>query len=438
MNDTQSERFYAFCLANTQMRLAMQPIIKDMKFMTQIAQDLTKFFMTEARVLKPFNSNSKLELRGFLTENYQEDEIGKIIKSCHEFSMMDDTVALQTLLSGFQSFYTSQKVYDLEDKYSGDPTGLVKALGKLQDISLTSFPIHRLNEFKWADVQKEEFGEGGVLPSACQMITDSNVEGGYKKGQICLVVGSPGVGKSLWLMNEAIAMLKAGKKVVYMALGDLFKSDFMIRIPAIVKGIPMFDVGFNPELHFDQDEEIQDLVKNLRVAILPAGSIDAYQMRSSIEVQITEHEDADCIIIDYDGNFASPPGKKGNGDGNMYFAGEELYNIVGNIARPATKPYRLVIIASQPKNGFWECEYLPLSCAAESSKKQHICDMMVTIGRNPDMAPEVMGVMSIVKNRRGKVNAKEFYIRTPHGTFEFMDYKRYKAFRKVGNKDVEA
>ena len=61
----------------------------------------------------------------------------------------------------------------------------------------------------------------------------------------------------------------------------------------------------------------------------------------------------------------------------------------------------VVFIVAQPKTTYWSNEIIPLEAAAESSKKQKIIDLMITMGK-PSRSSSV-GSIFIAKNRRGEV-----------------------------------
>ena len=64
-----------------------------------------------------------------------------------------------------------------------------------------------------------------------------------------------------------------------------------------------------------------------------------------------------------------------------------------------------MLVASQPKVTFFNQEILTLDAASESTKKQHIIDLMLTIGR-PGKVSASIGILYVPKNRDGKANKK--------------------------------
>ena len=58
-----------------------------------------------------------------------------------------------------------------------------------------------------------------------------------------------------------------------------------------------------------------------------------------------------------------------------------------------------MMVASQPKVSYWKEEIIPLEGAAESSKKQHVVDLMMTF--NLVARDATIGTFFIPKVRRG-------------------------------------
>ena len=81
----------------------------------------------------------------------------------------------------------------------------------------------------------------------------------------------------------------------------------------------------------------------------------------------------------------------------MYEAGGQLYN---KMALFAVLNKSAIFILSQPKTEFWKQEVIPLESASESSKKQKIIDLMLTMGK-PSKSSSI-GTLFIAKNRRGE------------------------------------
>jgi len=60
----------------------------------------------------------------------------------------------------------------------------------------------------------------------------------------------------------------------------------------------------------------------------------------------------------------------------------------------------IIIVGCQPKNEHWKMEPIPLEAASESSKKQHVIDLMVTLSKPKRQVP--VGLLHLPKVRRGE------------------------------------
>jgi hypothetical protein len=113
---------------------------------------------------------------------------------------------------------------------------------------------------------------------------------------------------------------------------------------------------------------------------------------------LSSPDDYDMYVVDYDTNIAT-------GSDSMYESGGELYDLLTSLAFSG----KLVFVASQPKIGFYGHEKIPMEGLAESSRKQQIIDLQITIGRAPGSGTHC-GYVGVVKNRRGSEGIYEPYI----------------------------
>lgn len=234
---------------------------------------------------------------------------------------------------------------------------------------------------------------------------------------------------SIFLANEVVEMLKGGMKVYWMALGDMMRYDFIIRLSALITGNGLTEVSMEPHKYWN--DAIKEKCKNLRMSVLPAGQVDIHNVKNYIDNYVVTDEDFDVFILDYDSNLLQ------NSD-NMYMSGDEIYNVMSQIARPTGKTYRLAMIASQPKIAYWEYDELPKEAAGESSRKQAIVDVMVTIGKSAAHQEHHMGVMKAAKLRRGKEGLRSYYILRDCGKFDEIPKDDYNRMRTNTGKGPNA
>lgn len=221
------------------------------------------------------------------------------------------------------------------------------------------------------------------------------------------VSASPGSGKSLWLMHQASIAAHAGKKVFYLAAGDLKPSDFLVRIGAMVTNTPIREVFMNVAPIASTAKEY--LAGNLSISCVPSQKVTA---REYVNYCLSRINDFDVFILDYDANLSTE-------SDNMYEAGGELYDMLTEISSMG----KLVFVASQPKINTWNHDVLDLNSLNESSRKQHILDMVITISKSHKAANHV-GIINIAKNRRGEL-ARRPYLMTSSGRMVEIPMDKY-------------
>jgi hypothetical protein len=136
----------------------------------------------------------------------------------------------------------------------------------------------------------------------------------------------------------------------------------------------------------------KQVIENTRISCFPAGELGVREITGYLR-QLKQKFDYDMVIIDYDSNISPPKGD------TMYEVGGLIYTAFKGFAE---KERCVILIGSQPKLGSWEMEKLDMASAAESSRKQHVVDAMITIGRNK--TNKNIGTINIPCIRRGESN----------------------------------
>lgn len=209
-------------------------------------------------------------------------------------------------------------------------------------------------------------------------------------------------GKTLFMMTEAVEALKQGKRVLYAAIGDLKPFDFVSRMCSIVMKIPMSKTAMNIKNTYAMMCKLYPYVKkNLKIQFISPNKYTADEWYKMIE-QMGLIDSFDVFFIDYDTNFASEKD-------SMYAKGDEVYTMAFRLSQ---HPGKYVFIASQPKVGTWKDQELGLESASESSRKQQIVDVMITISHDREVKnpKNHIGVINIPKNRRGGNTSFSYFL----------------------------
>jgi replicative DNA helicase len=142
-----------------------------------------------------------------------------------------------------------------------------------------------------ADILREmeqTSGEDEMFPSGLAPL-DKHLGGGFLRGELAVVAGGTGSGKSALLVQAAVANAAAGRRVIYYTL-ELGKTELTLRGASIYRNVPLprktrppftaamnsalCDLGTLP-LHFRQDcgDQLPDILANIR-AEARAGRCD--------------------------------------------------------------------------------------------------------------------------------------------------------------------
>lgn len=244
---------------------------------------------------------------------------------------------------------------------------------------------------------------------------------GYPKGQMVIVGGAPGGGKSLFMMSEALHMALNKRKVLYVALGDLNIKDFVVRLGAMYSGMSFAETTLRVGAVYDSLNKLLQS-GNLEVSINPAGKVSGQDI---VDYVIERSDQYEVIMVDYDSNAKGAA----TSDDSMYNSFGNLYEKLNEIVLAG----KLVFIGSQIKVSAWQNEIVDMVDIGESSRKQHTADCIIGIGRNPD-CPNHVHAIKLSKNRRGEENVIAYAIRlnnarwkmVPRGVYDTLKAEREK------------
>lgn len=305
-------------------------------------------------------------------------------------------------------------------EYKNDPVGFLHACKttqmntadttvfssvKLKDIDINSILADNPNDF---------------IPSRYNWINNSfDPYPGYEKGQMVIICSPPGVGKSLWLMSEALNMAIQGQKVLYCCLGDNKLKDFVIRMGAIYTGMSFGDVHRNLGEVYQELNNVSG--ENLEISINAANKVSAEDI-----VEYATAGNYDVIAVDYDGNL------KGVEDGDKMYS---TYGIVYAKLNELVLRGKLLFVASQPKVTAWGNSTIEMQDIGESSRKQHTADMIIGIGREVE-SPNHLHTFKISKSRRGEEGVKAYTIRLNNGRFKELPKAVYDDLKNLTEKKL--
>jgi len=286
--------------------------------------------------------------------------------------------------------------------YSENPVEYIKYIKNL-NFQVTDLDIFSATCFSEIDINSVVAeANKGFIPSHYSWINSTfDPYPGYEKGQLVVVCAAPSVGKSLFMMSEALHMSVSGNKVLYVGLGDNKMKDFIVRLGAMYTGMNFGDVTRNlNSVYKSLETAIGD---RLQISINPAGKVSA----DVIVEYVKSRPEFDVVIIDYDSNLLGV-----SDSDNMYNSFGSAYEKFTEL----TLMNKLVFVGSQTKISSWNNEIVNMSDVGESSRKQHSADMIIGIGQNIN-CPNHLHCIHISKSRRGERDVKNYSIRLNNGRF---------------------
>jgi hypothetical protein len=312
-----------------------------------------------------------------------------------------------------------------------------------------SMEVENLSDLNLSEIfPEDEFSEGGlrVFPSFFAPLNEVLGYGGYLTGQLVTVAGAPARGKTTFLFNEAVNFALSGKRVLYFALADQDKADLILKFLAIFYGYrflkrieeekgkeallefientynglvfpdayadvggyhnPLFDLSpsrihaRNPRL-FLEDPEVKKVISRIDIVVETEVRPHIQDIQATV---MSRSNEPDVVIIDYDRSI------KARTTEGLYQEGEEIYDGLVALTKPKGGKKKLVIVASQINKSYWHLSDPPLQSLAESSRKQAISDIVITIGKNLEKSGVHEGFISLVKNRRGPTGKFGYFL----------------------------
>lgn len=262
-----------------------------------------------------------------------------------------------------------------------------------------------------------------------ERISDTLATKQFECGTVNTIVGSPGRGKTQLALNQSVYVASNKQHTLHIALGDLTKRQLILRLLAIITQKPIQQIALLNAKQFKEfmaqtKAKFPDLFQHLHCKTMMPNTFTGLEIIRQIEeTQKEKGIKYKQIVIDYDGNIETDisTNKKKSKDEeskSMYYSAADIYN---NFSAFAKRNDSVVWILSQPKVNYWSVEKIPLEALNDSSKKGHILDFCMSIGRKDNSEPVV--TLYISKNRFGESDVT-FKLKT------LPDCQRYEPIEK--------
>jgi replicative DNA helicase len=132
---------------------------------------------------------------------------------------------------------------------------------------------------------------------------NQSLEGGLGEKELAMVIAPPGVGKSLWLVNQAVQSMIEGRKVLYVSL-EMSEDKIAQRFDSVTTLIPQTQLK-DPTAQLKVKERLSIFRSNfpdskLVIKEFPTGTATVNSLRALL-VQLKNYEEfePDVLVVDY-------------------------------------------------------------------------------------------------------------------------------------------
>lgn len=356
----------------------------------------------EKYLVIPSKSELALMLKETFTPEYGNlSEIAKTLDTLMQADLSSEDYAFDKVTEFIKRVKGERALTDVIKVFDGTQINLDKVTDSLSEAMTVNFAKHEVFNLaditKLAEIKKNALGDVDNPTVIKMFIPELNYAFTYRgliPGTLNCVSARPGCGKSMFLVNQGVSVAQQGFKCLHIFLGDMNRWTGLLRYIACMTNVAqdkLAELSINDLGKFIQKTNITGFVANLNILEYAVGELTANQLIEEIyKAQKKNSTHYDCIIVDYDENILYE-------DVDMYKSGGMVYNKLALFARMNKS---VVFIASQPKQEYYSYEVLPLEALSESSKKQKIVDLILTLGK-PNKASGV-GTLNVPKNRHGR------------------------------------
>lgn len=217
---------------------------------------------------------------------------------------------------------------------------------------------------------------------------DETIGGGWIRGTLSLVGGSPGAGKSRVMAFFAAEALKKYKKVAIVTL-ELDEDETLANVASSLTKMTWWDI-MDPDPV--KKQEYRDRVKRIEDACNPNLMVKFYINKTIssqtimawlMRLKSAENFTPDLLIVDYMDLLQPIEKPKAKGDDSEYSAlGVVCFDLI-KVAKMFNIP---VISGTQLGRAGWNltgAEVISMASVSESAKKAFNCHNLITINRNP-------------------------------------------------------
>ena len=212
--------------------------------------------------------------------------------------------------------------------------------------------------------------------------------GGLGQGDLGMIAGGPGGGKSWALVALGATAVKLGYTVIHYTL-ELSEKYVGRRYDACLTELPVGEITIHKE---KVKETIENLRGGLYIREYPAGQATVNTIHAHLEKCVQQNIEPDLIIIDYADLLTSKASKEKR---------DKLDDIYTNLRGLATELKLPIWTASQVNRSGAREDIIQGDRMAESYTKMMITDFAMSLARSAEDKENGTGRWHIMKNRYG-------------------------------------
>jgi len=223
-------------------------------------------------------------------------------------------------------------------------------------------------------------------------VIDDLTSGGIGAGELGVIVGGPGSGKSWFLASLGAAALKAGKKVLHYTL-ELNENYVGLRYDSILSGYNFKDLKYHKD---EIKETVGQYGNSLIIKQYPATLASVSTLEAHHNLVKSLGFNADLIIIDY-GDLLTTISLSRNMQSSYHISGriyEEIRGFLTLIGKPGWT-------GSQSNRSAQENDVVVAENVSDSYKKVMTADFIMSVSRKTEDKLANTSRIHIIKNRFG-------------------------------------
>tara|TARA_R110000782_G_scaffold102791_5_gene190185 strand:+ start:19802 stop:21163 length:1362 start_codon:yes stop_codon:yes gene_type:complete len=227
-----------------------------------------------------------------------------------------------------------------------------------------------------------------------------SLDGGLGKKELGMIVAPPGVGKSVFLVNQGVTSLMEGKKVLYISM-EMSQDKIAQRFDSVTTLIPQEQIK-HPSGQLKVKERLsifQEKFAGSRLIIkeFPTGTINANHIRALL-VQLRNYEDfvPDIILVDYL-ELMNPVRDQQREDQAQQKISEELRGI-------AMENDNTIWTATQTNRQGRTVKIITDTELADSYGKIRVCDLSISLNQTQEEYDNGRMRAYVMKSRNGRAS----------------------------------